>query len=524
MMGYPMNKLKLSSSKLSLSLRSGKSPSQALMEFALALPILLIMIFGIIDFALLFQAWLSIENVARQTVRYAVTGEYNTAYCNNTYLSVLGDSSSPYYDSNYDNVPDCLGDSYQAEQDYVRLQSIHDASQQWQVALFKDNSAVSNTAKGYFHLTICSDHKDTSGTQLFTFKPLPVMAGPAYAKCLDSNGNSVENAGDPGDSVVIIVDFNHPLITPFLSQVWPMVHLVSYREGVVETFRTSRSIAQPADVLGNTPTPRPPTATFTPSSTATATDTDTPTNTSTPSKTSTPTATSTPSSTPTKTNTPTATPTFACSQFSLGTFSQTTSGGKPRVNININSASGQDTDLSSLIFTWTSYDGANPGQTLNDIMFNSSTLTGTDDINSPSNWTAGGVYTINGGTSDTLRFDFLTADAAWSGIVPANSFGLSVTLSNGCVLNVAAVPFNTPTPSKTSTPTLTFTPSRTPTPSNTPTKTSTPTASNTATRTSTPTKTSTPTPVTPSKTPTQIIIPSKTNTPLPTRTPVTPIG
>ena len=59
----------------------GKSRAQALVEFALALPVLLALVFGIIDFALIFQAWLSVENVARQTVRYAVTGEYNVENC-----------------------------------------------------------------------------------------------------------------------------------------------------------------------------------------------------------------------------------------------------------------------------------------------------------------------------------------------------------------------------------------------------------------------------------------------------------
>ncbi len=57
------------------------SRSQALLEFALALPILLMLLFGIIDLAALFQAWLTVENIARQTVRYAVTGQYDPTFC-----------------------------------------------------------------------------------------------------------------------------------------------------------------------------------------------------------------------------------------------------------------------------------------------------------------------------------------------------------------------------------------------------------------------------------------------------------
>ena len=49
-------------------------PGQGMVEFALALPILLMMVFGIIEFGRLLQAWLALENGARFAVRYAVTG------------------------------------------------------------------------------------------------------------------------------------------------------------------------------------------------------------------------------------------------------------------------------------------------------------------------------------------------------------------------------------------------------------------------------------------------------------------
>ena len=49
-----------------------KSKGQALAEFALVLPLLLIIIFGIIEFARIFQAYLVIVNSTRFAVRYAV--------------------------------------------------------------------------------------------------------------------------------------------------------------------------------------------------------------------------------------------------------------------------------------------------------------------------------------------------------------------------------------------------------------------------------------------------------------------
>ena len=57
------------------------APGQSLVEFAIALPILLLMVFGIIEFGRILQAWLALENGARFAVRYAVTGDFNSNYC-----------------------------------------------------------------------------------------------------------------------------------------------------------------------------------------------------------------------------------------------------------------------------------------------------------------------------------------------------------------------------------------------------------------------------------------------------------
>lgn len=62
---------------LSKKRRSG----QTLVEFALTLPILLVLLFGIIEFGRIFQAWVTLQNSARAAARYATTGQYNvTAY------------------------------------------------------------------------------------------------------------------------------------------------------------------------------------------------------------------------------------------------------------------------------------------------------------------------------------------------------------------------------------------------------------------------------------------------------------
>ena len=48
-------------------------------EFALTLPLLLLLLFGIIEFARIFQAWVTLQNAARTAARYAITGQVDPA-------------------------------------------------------------------------------------------------------------------------------------------------------------------------------------------------------------------------------------------------------------------------------------------------------------------------------------------------------------------------------------------------------------------------------------------------------------
>ncbi len=274
-----------------------------------------------------------------------------------------------------------------------------------------------------------------------------------------------------------------------------------------------------------------PTHTLTPTPTSTSTPTATPTQTSTPSVTSTatrtstptPVATDTPSTTPTatrtststSTQTPSTTPIVDCTQFLLGTFTQTDTGGglpKPRVQINVTNGSSQDTTITALTFIWTVYDSANPGQILDAIRWpdTATTLNGTDDLNSPTTWS--GSAALTAGQTGVLAFDYKNTDAAWPGIVTPQDFGLDLVLGNGCVLSVTVQPTSTstlppatPTPSATSVPTSTstrtstptYTPSKTLTATSTPpipTTTSTPTVTASVAITETPTSTTSPQP------------------------------
>jgi len=52
-----------------------------MVQFTFALPILLFVIFGIIEFARLTFSWISVQNSSSFGIRFAVTGEFNKVYC-----------------------------------------------------------------------------------------------------------------------------------------------------------------------------------------------------------------------------------------------------------------------------------------------------------------------------------------------------------------------------------------------------------------------------------------------------------
>src|SRR5690554_6072897 len=70
--------------------RSRGRRGQTMAEFALTLPILLLLMFGVIEFARIFHAWVTLQNAARAAARYAVTGRWDE----DVVASVIGYTSS----------------------------------------------------------------------------------------------------------------------------------------------------------------------------------------------------------------------------------------------------------------------------------------------------------------------------------------------------------------------------------------------------------------------------------------------
>ena len=88
-----------------------RTVGQGMLEFALALPILLLLLFGIIEFGRLLQAWMAVQNAARFGLRYLVTGEYNVNYCDEAGAALGLTAADTYNGDPLDCiVPDDYGD------------------------------------------------------------------------------------------------------------------------------------------------------------------------------------------------------------------------------------------------------------------------------------------------------------------------------------------------------------------------------------------------------------------------------
>ncbi len=308
-----------------------------MVEFAIALPILLLLVFGIIEFGRIMQAWLAIENGARFGVRYAITGNYDSQYCAAAVGAMsadLGLTMAEQTDGSDDCViEDAIGNQVDdlsvPLQDYARLLTIRDVSLQGATGIaynlddaisgnYEDFLTAAHTTlddstfhqdhrgnpsePGFFNVTTCSNRIIQDQGVLFGLNPNnfffnPIPGGsnpndflfPQHCEMVEIGTfdlvRAVDDAGGPGDRVRVTLTYRHNLITPFLSTWWPTLRLTAMREGIVEKFRTSRVTGLTGGMAFlPTWTFTPPPATMTPTETLTptATSTTTPTPTTTP--------------------------------------------------------------------------------------------------------------------------------------------------------------------------------------------------------------------------------------------------
>ena len=169
MMPRPMRKL------TSHFFNHKKYRAQGLVEFALILPVLLMLMFSIIELARLLHAWLAVENGARYGVRYAVTGEFDVNHC------------QALYSTNCDN---------EAEEDGARIPSIKDVANAGAVAILKNSGVTTVGDPGYFKVEVCS-----SKVGVALLPPDPDV--PTAATCVPG-----EDPGGPGDRVTVSIGFD----------------------------------------------------------------------------------------------------------------------------------------------------------------------------------------------------------------------------------------------------------------------------------------------------------------------------
>jgi hypothetical protein len=312
------------------------SKAQSLVEFALILPVFLLVLTGIIEFGYAWFTWSAVSEVARMGVRYAITGQYDIKYC--------ADAGAAYgyaTDDLLDDSTDCIVPEKKSDgtlvsdyelktalmQDWARRPSTRDAAiaggstglllsmapavsgdylefikhpfpvKVGGVDNFQDTYRGDPTANGYFNISMCSNRAGVLVDSLNAhyYNDLGTNDSRYLGICTTDIGtvaapNQVftDDAGGPGDRVRITVTYNHPLIVPFFNAIWPHLKISASQDAIVEKFRTSRlaGLSQGISVLDAD------TKTFT--ATLSPTPSYTPTNTSTPTSTYTSTVTPTP--------------------------------------------------------------------------------------------------------------------------------------------------------------------------------------------------------------------------------------
>ncbi len=355
--------------------------AQAIVEFALILPVLLLLLFGIFEFARLFQSWLVVTNAARIGERYAVTGAYETHFCTSA------------IDSNGNGLvcgaePD--KNARIIEEDRARLLSIYEVTTNAAAGILRDSTVTSKGTPGYFHVTVCT----SSGGHVY--HPLP--------------GDYCEPSDHPGDPshgparVLVSVTFEHPIILPLINNIAPSATLHAERTGILEQFRVARVLGLPPNI-------------------------------------ELPTATPIPTNTPTPSLTPSLTPTPDCSLYSI-TNPRIERYNHYRVNINNNGSQNVRVIYVGLnwdeAYTWAEALGHHHLR-VDYFNWNGSNFYNGDDYSSPTNISTN--LALNAGTSGvyTANFDYHSEDpngfTNWG--LTAENFGLQITLNNGCSYSLA---------------------------------------------------------------------------------------
>lgn len=192
---------------------------QGMVEFALALPILLFLVLGFIEVARWFQAYLSVQYAARETARYAVSGQPPMLIDDGEdSCEEVGepDTGDPY------TLP---GEYIQCRVDWIK----HIGARLAGLALMADPSQTDIRKPYYLGVFL-------RGSPTFGSAPVDDNPGAARTK------------------VEITIVYNHPVTNPFFAQMLPTIRVVGRVQMVNE----------PWEGGGADPPPPVPTATALP--------------------------------------------------------------------------------------------------------------------------------------------------------------------------------------------------------------------------------------------------------------------
>jgi hypothetical protein len=377
-----------------------KRTAQGLLEFALVLPIFLLLAFGIIEAARLIMTYSSVYSASREAARFGAS---------------IGTSNGvPRYQ-------DCTG---------IKQAAVAQG--------FLAGVQTSNVEIRY----------DVGPNDPRTWSSLP--ACPASANL--------------GDRIIVKISVQYQPILPLVNFPGITVSSQEGRTIIKDveimgtpppspTYQYTRTLT-PTVILTPTDTPTPtntltptltptstntPTQTLTPTITLTPTDTLTPTETLTPTITQTPTITSTftvtPTSTstftltPTSTNTPTPTTTPSCGSITASGFSASASG----INyyqFNLYNGDNRGTSIQEIYIEWVKRTISGSISRLNNIKLSSSVIWLGSNYPTPLDTTTfetGADLTLNSGATKTLQFNF-------SGDQHKNRHVI-IWFTNGCILD-----------------------------------------------------------------------------------------
>lgn len=185
-----------------------RAEGQSLVELALILPMLLLVIFGLIESARMMQAMLAVQSAAREGARYAVTGQPSPEEC----------GLDP---ENYDE------DVYRQ----CRVDSIKEIARTHTVGLPIDPTETDPGHPGYLGIWVRGQP---------TWEEVPVLDHP----------------GIPGTRVEVTVFFNLPVVVPLFSALLPSVRLTGRTQMINEGFEMTHGGDTPP-ILPPAPTPPP---------------------------------------------------------------------------------------------------------------------------------------------------------------------------------------------------------------------------------------------------------------------------